>query len=379
MMTSDINDCRSSCVIVLPSLDPNEKFDRVIDGLIGAGFRHILIVDDGSSPENQSHFDYAASFPACTLLRHEVNKGKGRALKDAFAETLRVFPDAAGVITIDGDGQHLTQDIIACGNRMLEEKNNVVLGCRNFDLPGVPARSVAGNKTTSRMFRLCYGIRLSDTQTGLRAIPQAYLERFCDIEGERFEYETNMLLMMKRWGIQFSEQPIETVYEDENAGSHYDTFRDSWRIFKIMFKFMLSSGSAFLIDYILYYLIHRFFSGPLGGMTTVCATFVGKLVSSFVNFSANNSLVFRNKGNYRRALGRYYVLWAAQTIVSAALNSGLVALIRLLFGSCPPFAATLVKIPVDVLLFGISYSIQRDWVFSQKENTVGSPTEKNKS
>ena len=227
-------DCRSACAIVLPSLDPNEKFDRVLDGLLSAGFEQIVIVDDGSAAKNRVHFERAAAFPACRLIRHEVNMGKGRALKDGFRHALEQFPDAEGVITIDGDGQHLTKDIIACGNRMLREKKNVVLGCRNFDLPDVPARSVAGNKTTSRMFRLFYGIRLPDTQTGLRAIPRTYLERFCGIEGERFEYETNMLLKMKRWGIPFSVQEIETVYEDENAGSHYNTVKDSWRIFKIM-------------------------------------------------------------------------------------------------------------------------------------------------
>ena len=70
----------------------------------------------------------------------------------------------------------------------------------------------------------------------MRAIPQRYLSRFCAVEGERFEYETNMLLKMKRRGIPFVKQQIETVYEDENAGSHYNTVKDSWRIFKIMFK-----------------------------------------------------------------------------------------------------------------------------------------------
>ena len=231
---SEQQDCRGSCVIVLPSLNPNEKFDRVVDGLLNAGFQKIVIVDDGSAAQNQVHFERAAAFPECRVIHHTVNRGKGRALKNGFQEALKEFPDAEGVITIDGDGQHLTRDIVECGNRMLREKRNVVLGCRNFDLPGVPARSVAGNKTTSRMFRIFYGIRLSDTQTGLRAIPREYLERFCGIEGERFEYETNMLLKMKRWGIPFSEQEIETVYEDENAGSHYDTVKDSWRIFKIM-------------------------------------------------------------------------------------------------------------------------------------------------
>ena len=231
----DQNACTLACAIVLPSLNPNEKFDQVLDGLREAGFLQIVIIDDGSSPEHQIHFERAASFPECTVIHHPCNLGKGRALKDGFQVCLDRFPNASGAITIDGDGQHLTKDIIACGNRMLEEKNRVVLGCRNFDLPGVPARSVAGNKTTARMFRL-YGICITDTQTGLRAIPRQYWQLFTEIEGDRFEYETNMLLQMKRRGIPFSEQEIETVYEDENAGSHYDTLKDSWRIFKIMCK-----------------------------------------------------------------------------------------------------------------------------------------------
>ena len=230
-----MSDCTERCVIILPSLNPNEKFDRVVDGLLDAGFQKILIVDDGSDAAHQKHFERAKTFPQCTVLHHPVNLGKGRALKDGFAAALKQFPEAEGIITIDGDGQHLTKDIIACGERMLREKTQVVLGCRDFDLPGVPARSVAGNKTTSRMFRL-YGIRLSDTQTGLRAIPKKYLQRFCNVAGERFEYETNMLLKMKHWKIGFSEQPIETVYEDENSGSHYNAVKDSWRIFKIMFR-----------------------------------------------------------------------------------------------------------------------------------------------
>ena len=147
------------------------------------------------------------------------------------------MPEVRGVITIDGDGQHLTEDIIACGQKMLENEGCVVLGCRDFDQPGVPPRSVAGTKTTSRFFHLIYGIRLSDTQTGLRAIPRAYLDQFCAIEGDRFEYETNMLLQMKRSGIPLVEQSITTVYDPEDYSSHYNAVKDSWRIFKIMVKY----------------------------------------------------------------------------------------------------------------------------------------------
>ncbi len=229
-------DCREAVAIVLPSLDPDAKFGGVVDGLVESGFRHIVIVDDGSCSERQCWFEHAAAYPQCTVIHHGINRGKGCALKTAFRHVLEEMPDVLGVITIDGDGQHLTEDIIACGERMLAAGDQVVLGCRDFDQPGVPPRSVAGNKTTSRLFRLVYGIRLSDTQTGLRAIPRAYLERFCAIEGERFEYETNMLLQMRRHGIPFAEQSITTVYDPEDYSSHYNAVKDSWRILKILIK-----------------------------------------------------------------------------------------------------------------------------------------------
>ncbi len=229
-------DCRRCTAIVLPSLDPDAKFARVVDGLVEAGFEHIVIVNDGSAPDHRHFFEAAAEKPGCTVLTHEVNRGKGRALKTAFSYVSEQLPELAGVITIDGDGQHLLPDIVACGDRMLAEGDAVVLGCRDFSLPGIPPRSVAGNRTTSRFFRLLFGIRLSDTQTGLRAIPARYLETFCGVEGERFEYETNMLLMMKRLGIPFLEQPIATVYDPEDYSSHYNAVKDSWRIFKVMFR-----------------------------------------------------------------------------------------------------------------------------------------------
>ncbi len=233
---TDHKECLEKLAIVLPSLDPDGKIDGVVRGLAEAGFRHVVIVDDGSDEQHQDHFRQAEQFPCCRVLHHGVNKGKGRALKTAFRFVLDELPEAAGVITIDGDGQHLLADIIACGEKMLSLGDTVVLGCRDFDAPGVPPRSVAGNKTTNRMFKLFFGITISDTQTGLRAIPRQYLERFCRMEGERFEYETNMLLMMQRQGIPFAEQSIATVYDPEDYSSHYHAVKDSWRIFKIMAK-----------------------------------------------------------------------------------------------------------------------------------------------
>ncbi len=354
--------CQSDTAIILPSLNPDDKFIKVLEGIVESGFQHIVVVDDGSDADRQTYFERAAALPQCVVLHHEVNKGKGRALKDAFMYVDEHMPEVQGVITIDGDGQHLTKDIIACGDLMLKEKDKVVLGCRDFDQPGVPPKSLAGNKTTSRMFRICYGIKLSDTQTGLRAIPRKYLKSFSNIEGERFEYETNMLLQMKRMGIEFVEQPIETVYEDENAGTHFDPVKDTWRIFKIMFKFLLSSAGSTLIDLGIFYLVMRIFGGCFGKFAELGSTVIARICSSFANFNANNSIVFANKSNYKRAMFRYYCLCIPQMFVSA----GLVTFFNNLCQNSAAIIATLIKFAVDTCLFFISYHIQREWVFSQK-------------
>ena len=361
-------DCRSSTAIVLPSLDPDHKLEDVINGLIGNGFQKIVIVDDGSSEAHQQWFTEAEQYPQCTVLHHDVNKGKGRALKTAFSYVLEYCPEIRGVITIDGDGQHLTEDIIACGNRMLENPGKVILGCRDFDQPNVPPRSVAGNKFTSKMFRLLFGIRLSDTQTGLRAIPASCLKPFCEITGERFEYETNMLLQMKRDGIGFLEQPIATIYDPEDYSSHYNAVKDSWKVGKVMlkfiltgsgFRFLLSSLCAFLIDNALYYGL----LSVLGMEKRYPVYVLARMASSFCNFNINRFFVFRTMDSYGKELFRYYCLCVPQALVSFLL----VNLVQRLANAGSPGIATVIKILVEAVIFLISYFIQKKWVFGKKK------------
>ena len=358
--------------IVLPSLDPDKKFINVIESLLQEGFQHLVIVNDGSREERKHFFDEAAALPGFTVLTHEVNRVKGRALKTAFDCVRENLPELHGVITIDGDGQHLTKDIIACGQRMLENEDKVVLGCRDFSLPGIPPRSVAGNKTTSRFFKILFGIRLSDTQTGLRAIPVRYLGTFCDIEGERFEYETNMLLYMKRLGIGFLEQPIATVYDPDDYSSHYNAVKDSWRITKVMLRFLITgSGFRYLVSSVLSFLLdnglYRFlFAILFGSMAAEAASAAGqaiaRVLSSLFNFTMNDRFVFRNKTEHGKAFLKYYCLCIPQTLVSMVC---LTALVRALEISSPGFA-TFVKILVETALFFISYFIQKLWVFKKK-------------
>lgn len=365
-------DCRGCTAIVLPSLDPDTKFQKVVESLLQEGFQHVVIVNDGSCEEKRHFFDEADRLPGCTVLTHEVNRGKGRALKTAFHYVREHLPELRGVITIDGDGQHLTKDILACGERMLENENSVVLGCRDFSLPGIPPRSVAGNKTTSRFFRLLFGIKLSDTQTGLRAIPAQFLDTFCEIEGERFEYETNMLLYMKRLGIPFLEQPIATVYDPDDYSSHYNAVKDSLRISKVMlrflitgsgFRYLISSLLSFLLDNGLYHGLFSFFLGRTAeALVSPLSQGIARVLSSLFNFTMNDRFAFRNKTEHGKAFVRYYCLCIPQTIVSMVCLTALVDALRI----ASPGLATVVKILLETALFFISYFIQKKWVFKKK-------------
>ena len=117
-------------LVVIPSLDPDDRLLEVIRGVQEKGFTDILLVDDGSAPENQHYFDEGAAL-GCEVLHHGVNKGKGRALKTAFAWFMENRKDSVGAVTIDGDDQHLPKDIAACVDVMFrQEKDSLVLGVR---------------------------------------------------------------------------------------------------------------------------------------------------------------------------------------------------------------------------------------------------------
>ena len=367
----------SNISVVLPSLDPDEKLTAVIDGLLEYGFSHIILVNDGSKPENLHFFtDAAQAHPEIQLLNHEVNRGKGAALKTAFSWFLKSKPDGLGVVTVDGDNQHHPADTRACCEHMLET-GHITLGCRDFSLPQVPARSRFGNRTTSFVFRLFCGIRLSDTQTGLRAFPRDTLEFLCGVAGDRFEYETNMLLEMKTAGLPFDEVKIRTVYIEENKSSHFNPLKDSWRIYKLIlahfFRYTLSSIASAVLDIGLFSLFTRLFSSSFTGLALdAAATGLARLLSSLFNFFLNKKLVFRSGVATGTAIFRYYALAVPMMLAQALFTDGFTALLKLKQGS---LLHTLVYALVMTALYFVSYSIQQRWVFANKKTSRGNDNE----
>lgn len=353
---------------VVPSLNPTDRLTDTVDGLLRAGFTQVVLVDDGSRPETGGYFEAAASRPGVTLLRHEVNRGKGAAMKTAFSWLLEHRPGCAGVVTVDGDGQHHPEDAAACAGRMVEE-GKLILGCRDFSRDGVPPRSRMGNRITCGVFRLFCGLPVSDTQTGLRAIPMEYLPRLTAVAGERYEYETNMLLALKDLDIPWGEVKIRTIYLDENKESHFHTVRDSWRIYRLIlarfFRYTLSSLASAAADAGLFALLSALLAGLLAGTALTAAAAVGaRALSSLLNFTLNRRLVFRSGAPLGRALRRYYALALPLLLCQFLLTEGAFRAAQI--GDRQTFLRTAVYAGVMAVLFVASYVIQRRWVFARK-------------
>ena len=130
-----------------------------------------------------------------------------------------------------------------------------------------------------------------------------------------------------------------------------------------LIKYSLASLSSFALDSGLFYLFKRFVFGGLGDWADLACTVAARAISSFYNFNVNNRLVFGHRGEYGKALGRYYLLAVPIMLASA----GLVSLLDKTLGVTAPGLSTAVKIGVDTVLFLASYLIQKLWVFKKKE------------
>lgn len=352
--------CQEQVVIVIPSLNPDEKLISLVQNLRKAGFVYILLVNDGSRADCTHYFETAVREYGCRLYTHSVNLGKGRALKSAFNLILNEYPQCIGAVTVDSDGQHTMEDTLAVAKALVEHPDSLIMGCRNFKEEGIPKKNQLGNICTVYAVRLFCGIRVSDTQTGLRGISVPFMRRMMTVKGERFEYELNMLIEAKESGVPLFEVPIHTIYIENNKTSHFNPLLDSIRIYSVFLKFILSSLSSFVVDILLFSLFTVLLRQVLPGYHIVIATVGARVVSSLFNFVINKHNVFKNTAPSAYVLLKYIVLCVVQVSLSAGLVWTVFQLLR--------WNETLIKVIVDFILFLFSFQIQREWVFKEKKN-----------
>ena len=397
----------------MPAYEPDRKMLGIISELGKSGF-DVVVVDDGSGVGYSQLFEEAAErLPGregrgVTLLIHEKNRGKGAALRTGmdFINNFMVIKGEEQqnvIVTVDADGQHLVKDVARTATAAASTPGTLVLGSRSIgcgtaasEVPEsstsaqykVPMRSAFGNTVTRQVFQAVSGVGISDTQTGLRAFTADLIPDLLASRGDRYEYELNVLLDFADAGIPIREIPIETVYLDGNRSSHFNTIRDSYRIYKEIgahmmqsksqgmiqgdtqggsqgktqgkihgktgiagqaAKFSLSSFVSFLVDYALYSLL------LLVGAELIFANIGARVISSTVNFAINRKIVFKSSNSLASSAIRYFAL-------AIIILTGNTIVLNTLVGSLG-INRMVAKVMTEIIFFIISWTVQKYVIF----------------
>jgi glycosyltransferase involved in cell wall biosynthesis len=214
----------SGTVAVIPAFNAGPPLGPVVEQTVARLDRErVLVVNDGSTdgePGRLAERGYR-------VIDHPVNRGKGAALRTGFRAALEM--DAAGVLTLDADGQHDPAWI----PRFLEATSaaDIVVGSRMKDPGPMPWLRVATNRFTSAVVSALAGVRLTDSQSGMRWISAAVLKRV-PLESERFDAESEILIKAARLGFRITEIPMTAIYGEEISKVH--PFRDTLRFFRLV-------------------------------------------------------------------------------------------------------------------------------------------------
>ncbi len=340
---------KQGIVALIPAYKPDKKLIKLCESLLDSDkFCKIVCIDDGSGTEFDWIFKQLTSIDI-VVKKHAVNLGKGAALKSGINYVSVTCPDIIGVVTLDADGQHLVKDVLAVAEELEKHPDKLVMGVRQFHDANIPLRSRFGNLMTKFMMRVFARISVSDTQTGLRGIPSLLFLKLLKLKTTGYDFELDMLMRAKEHDISFIEKSITTVYENNNASSHFNPFYDSLRIYMVFLRFHISAVTSSLIDYFLFFLSISLFNSVIVGQL------LGRIIGGTFNFYVNKNYVFLSKKSYKKTL----ILYILNVIFSGTLSYFLIVGLN---NSCT-INLYAIKLMVESFLFVINFVIQREIVF----------------
>ncbi|MET3968724.1 bifunctional glycosyltransferase family 2/GtrA family protein [Bradyrhizobium sp. S3.9.1] len=338
----------SEIVCLFPSFRPTEMFCRLLETLreMEASIP-IVVVDDGSGAAYTEIFNKVRSIHGVTLLRNAVNLGKGAALKHGMNYILVEHPETTGVVTADADGQHSAQDIFKVRDELHKHPNFTILGARDF-IKGVPFRSRLGNITSRYAYRVLLGIKLSDTQTGLRGIPKRLMASSLQIHANRYEFETEQLIIAKSEGVPTREVAIQTIYFDGNRASHFNPVLDSFRIYFVLLRYALTGIATALIDLLAFFVLTNSHVPVFG------ANMGARACALWVQFLLLKKYVFKSKSGLVT-----FAVYVAYVFFSGYVSSVMQGEFTEYVAQSPMLA----KVSVELVIWIFNFMFLRDIVF----------------
>ncbi|HKN79357.1 MAG TPA: glycosyltransferase family 2 protein, partial [Lysobacter sp.] len=229
--------------VVIPALNESLRIREVVTGAL-AHCPNVIVIDDGSDDGTS---ECIADLPI-VLLRHETRRGKGASLREGFAEALARGFD--GALTMDGDGQHLADDIPRLFDAAVRYPGALVIGSRLRKRAQQPIHRRLANEFGDWGISWGCGYRIADTQSGQRYYP-ANVCALQDVPGENFVFEAQILITASReLGVRVVSVPIESRYQGPGAAaqfrkSHFRPLQDLWRITSHVVKQVLGYGNVF--------------------------------------------------------------------------------------------------------------------------------------
>jgi glycosyltransferase involved in cell wall biosynthesis len=348
-----MDEALAKIAVLIPAYNPGPLLLDLLRQLAATPIARIIVVNDGSDLSSQEVFSQTQTIPNVYLLVHQHNQGKGAALKTGL-RYLQALPEpVAGVVTADADGQHALSDILAIARQIPEHPNALILGGRRFD-KDVPWKSMAGNTITRWVLRLFFGLWIFDSQTGLRGIPSALIPHFLDIPYDRYEYEQEMLMLCSRRGIPIHEVTIRTIYIDQNRASHFNPFKDSARVYFILFRFSIAWLLTWSVDFIFFAFTIRLLPGIL------LPLLLARLAALGVLYPFWAYLVFMRKDLYSiQGMQRFYPRFALTATGLGLISASLVTLLQAQSGGSLIETKAIVEIVILFLFTLLPKSLKR--------------------
>ncbi len=335
-------------IALIPSYNPSEQLVSLVQKLAAGVFDAVIVVNDGSAPEFDHCFSDSEKIQNVTVLHHAVNLGKGAALKAGLNYIYCHYKECIGVVAVDADGQHLAVDATKVAMTLRKNPESLIIGARAFD-GAVPMRSRFGNSFTRTIFRVLTGKKISDTQSGLRGIPQAMIPSLLKTSANGYEFELDMLLACKYTGRQIIEESISTVYLEGNKSSHFNPLIDSMKIYFVLFRFTLAALLSAVIDYTVFIFVYHLSSSISASQASA------RLVSMGFNYTAIKKAVFYSNQKTTSTFPKYLILVCISGFVSFLLIKGFVMFLN--------FPVVVAKVVAESIVFLANFAIQRDFIF----------------
>lgn len=309
-------------IVLIPAYEPDHQLIKIVEQINDKNLK-VVVVNDGSSSDYDKIFNSISE--KADIVTLEKNSGKGAALKAGMQHIKDNYPNCENFITCDADGQHRINDVIKVHEQLKIGKKFVITIRERKGK--IPFRSRFGNDLSKFVFTILTNNYLSDNQSGLRGFSISNIDWLINVEKNNYDYEMNVLFYAAKKGLEITTVPIEAVYIENNASSHFSPVKDTVRIYKSLFSLAFGTLLSFLFTEVLI----------LIASLTIGTNYLGITISTIGAFSLLLHIILNRFVFLKKAMICDELSTIVYTIIYYFIYTLICSLFSLIFSSLPLF------------------------------------------